>query len=298
MNLRRLEIFVAVAEELHFNRAAQRLHMAQPPLSQQIRKLEQECKVDLFVRNSRNVQLTAEGRVLLDHARKVLAQQATLVAALQHARTGEAGHFRLSFVSSAALSDVPTLVRHIRTTWPAIELELVEATTGAQIEMLKEGRLDAGIAREVRAGDGLTARHLRDEPLLLAVPSGHHLAAHGAAQLADLRGEKFIAFPRIQVSRLFDHIATLLNRAAVDFDIAQEAVQFPTILGLVAAGVGIAIAPDSMRALAIDGVHYLRLTDPTAVSKISLITNPELEDYPLTKRIVEAAVHTLGQQVE
>lgn len=295
MNLRRLEIFVAVAEELHFNRAAQRLHMAQPPLSQQIRKLEQECKADLFVRNSRNVQLTAEGRVLLDHARKVLAQHATLMTALQHARTGEAGHFRLGFVSSAALSDIPKLVRYIRSTWPAIELELIEATTEAQIEMVQDGRLDAGIAREVRSSDAVTMRHLRNEPLLLAVPSGHRLATHRKAQLTDLRGEKFIAFPRAQVSRLFDHIAILLNRAEVGFEIAQEAVQFPTILGLVAAGVGVAVAPDSMRALAIDGVRYLRLADSAAVSKISLITNPELEDYPLTTRIGEAAVHTLGQ---
>lgn len=294
MNLRRLEIFVAVAEELHFNRAAQRLHMAQPPLSQQIRKLEQECRADLFVRDSRNVRLTAEGRVLLDHARRVLAQHATLMTAMQHARAGEAGHFRLGFVSSAALSDVPALVRHIRATSPAIELELIEATTGAQIEMLKDGGLDAGIAREVRSSDAVTGRRLRDEPLLLAVPSGHRLAAQGSARLADLAGERFVAFPRAQVSRLFDHIATLLNRAGVDFEIAQEALQFPTILGLVAAGVGIAIAPDSMRALAIDGVRYLRLADPTAVSEVSLITNPELEDYPLTRRIAEAAVHTLG----
>ncbi|MCY0906385.1 LysR family transcriptional regulator [Arthrobacter sp. H14-L1] len=288
MNLRRLELFVAVAEELHFNRAAQRLHMAQPPLSQQIRKLEEECKVALFVRNSRNVELTAEGEVLLEHARKVLAQYAVMTAALTHARDGELGRLRLGFVSSAAIYLVPGLVRDMRAWWPGIDLQLREETTDMQLELIAAGSLDAGIAREMKTVAGISATVLMHEPLVVAVASDHRLATRSSVALKDLKGEAFIAFPRSRISSLFDHISALLHAVGVDFDIAQEAVQFPTILGLVSAHLGIAVVPESMRAFAIPGLVYLDIEDTNATSTVSLIYSTEASNPMLVSKIRSA----------
>ncbi|MDQ0213183.1 LysR family transcriptional regulator [Arthrobacter bambusae] len=293
MNLRRLELFVAVAEELHFNRAAERLHMAQPPLSQQIRKLEEECKVQLFVRNSRNVQLTADGELLLTHARKVLSQYAAMASALRQARNGEIGRLRLGFVSSAAISAIPPVVRYLRSEWPGIELDLREVTTDEQMDLIAAGNLDAGIAREVRAGPGISQTLLRNEPLVVAVALDHRLAARSSVSLGELAGEKFIAFPRSRISRLFDHIAALLHSADVEFDIAQEAVQFPTILGLVAAKLGVAVVPDSLKAFAIPGLSYLDIEDSSAISKVSLICSSEMSESPLVSKLRTACLDAL-----
>ncbi|WP_026555120.1 LysR family transcriptional regulator [Arthrobacter sp. 35W] len=294
MNLRRLELFVAVAEELHFNRAAERLHMAQPPLSQQIRKLEEECKTQLFVRNSRNVQLTADGELLLTHARKILGQFGAMTAALRQSRDGEIGRLRLGFVSSAAISALPPVVRELRSQWPGIDLELREETTDAQIVLIAAGALDVGIAREVRAVPGLKATLLQNERLVLAVPADHRLAPRHSVALGELKGERFIAFPRDRISRLFDHIAALLHAADVDFDLAQQAVQFPTILGLVAAHLGIAVVPESLRAFAIPGIAYLDIQDTSAVSRVSLICSQDMADSPLVAKVKEACRQTMG----
>ncbi|WP_427019477.1 LysR family transcriptional regulator (plasmid) [Pseudarthrobacter sp. P1] len=295
MNLRRLELFVAVAEELHFNRAAQRLHMAQPPLSQQIRKLEEECKVALFVRNSRNVELTAEGEVLLEHARRVLSQYAVMETALKHAKNGELGRLRLGFVSSAAITMVPGLVRQLRAQWPGIDLQLREETTDVQLELIAAGVLDAGIAREVRTVPGISATVIRHETLVVAVAADHRLASRATVSLKDLHGEAFIAFPRSRISSLFDHISALLHAVGVDFDIVQEAVQFPTILGLVAAHLGIAVVPESMRAFIIPGLVYLDLQDTTAISTVSLIYSTDMSDSPLITKVQEACQQTMRE---
>ncbi|WP_125612622.1 LysR family transcriptional regulator [Specibacter cremeus] len=294
MSLRRLELFVAVAEELHFNRAAERLHMAQPPLSQQIRKLEEEYKVQLFVRNSRNVQLTSEGELLLKHARKVLSQYSAMTAALRQARNGEIGRLRLGFVSSAAISAVPPVVRHLRSQWPGIELELREETTDAQIDLIMAGALDAGIAREVQDAPGVDTTLLQNERLIVAVAADHHLASRTSVGLAELRGEKFIAFPRDRISRLFDHISALFHAVDVDFNIVQHAVQFPTILGLVAAHLGIAVVPASLRAFAIPGLAYLKIDDVNAISRVSLIYSKDMSDSLLVAKVRDACLQTMG----
>ncbi|MET3923139.1 LysR family transcriptional regulator [Arthrobacter sp. UYEF20] len=298
MNLRRLELFVAVAEELHFSRAAERLHMAQPPLSQQIRKLEEECKLQLFVRNSRNVQLTADGELLLKHARKVLGQYGAMTAALRQARDGEIGRLRLGFVSSAAISAVPPVVRYLRAQWPGIDLELREETTDAQVDLIAAGTLDAGIAREVRNAPGLSATLLQNERLVVAVATDHHLASRTSVGLEELKGEKFIAFPRDRISRLFDHIAALFHAVDVEFDIVQQAVQFPTILGLVAAHLGIAVVPESLRAFVIPGLAYLDIQDTNAISRLSLICSNEMTDSLLVAKVREACLQTMGHPGE
>lgn len=275
MELRQLRYFVTLAEEMHFNRAAARLHIAQPALSQQIQRLERELKAQLFVRTTRSVELTDVGAVLLVEARRLMADAEHALIAVEHATEGRTGLLRIGFVSSAALHTVPRLVLGLHEQWPDVRLQLQESTTEVQIEAILEGRLDVGIVREVASQEGVYVQDLGYEALVLAVPDNHALAGSTSAGLAELSGESFVVFPRGQVSRLYDHIAALCHHAGVRFEVAQEAVQFPTILGLVAARTGIAIVPEALRSLQIPGLRYLALTDEDAVSTVSMICSEE-----------------------
>ncbi len=289
MELRQLRYFVAVAEDMHFNRAAERLHIAQPALSQQIRRLEHELKTTLFHRTTRSVELTDTGRVLLAEARRVLADVDYTLAAVRHAADGETGLLRLGFVSSAALQVLPTLVLALQERWPRLHLTLEEGTTDRQIEDIREGRIDIGVAREMAPLEGFVSQPLAKEPLVAAVPVNHRLAEQGRIRIADLAGERFVVFPRRQVSRLYDHIAALCRRAGVELEVAQEAVQFPTILGLVAAQQGVAIVPDSLRALHLPGIRYLALTDKDAYSVVSMIASEDRRQAPLVDNCFRTA---------
>lgn len=267
-------MFVTVADELHFGRAADRLHMAQPPLSQQIRALEKELGLTLFVRNSRNVRLTADGEMLLAGARKVLRESAALEATALDLRTGTLSEFRLGFVSSAAITLVPSLTQALRRETPRLHLELQERTTGQQLEMLADGKLDAGIVRELAPDDPALVAHVFREPLVVAVPSTHRLSHRADVALSALRGERFVAFPRSRISRLYDRIDSLLTEAGVVFQVDQEAVEFLTILGLVASDVGIAVVPRAMSALRMPGVRMLPIRSDHAYSEVSFVVAP------------------------
>lgn len=289
MELRQLRYFVTLAEEMHFNRAASRLHIAQPALSQQIQRLERELKTQLFVRTTRSVELTDVGHVLLVEARRLLADADHALAAVEHATEGRTGLLQVGFVSSAALHIVPRLVLGLHDRWPGVRLQLQESTTGMQIEAVLEGRLDVGIVREVASHEGVFVQDLGPEALVLAVPVNHRLAGRESTSLAELDGESFVVFPRGQVSRLYDHIAALCHRAGVHFDVAQEAVQFPTILGLVAARTGIAIVPDALRSLQIPGLSYVAFNDPDAVSTVSMICSESRRHSPLVANCLDSA---------
>ncbi len=291
MELRQLRYFVAVAEEMHFNRAAVRLHIAQPALSQQIQRLERDLKAQLFVRTTRSVQLTDAGRVLLVEARRLIADAEHAVIAVEHATEGRSGVLRVGFVSSAALHIVPRLVLGLHDQWPAVRLQLQEGTTEMQIDAILEGRLDVGIVREMGSHEGVCVRTLGCEALVLAVPENHRLAHCASVSLAELEGERFVVFPRGQVSRLYDHIAALCHHVGVHFEVAQEAVQFPTILGLVAARTGIAIVPDALRSLQIPGLRYVPLSDDEAVSTVSMICGTERRHSALVANCLDSANH-------
>lgn len=290
MELRQLQYFVAVAEEMHFNHAAERLHIAQPALSQQIRRLEHELKVTLLMRTTRRVELTDAGRVLLTEARRVLADADHARAAVAYTADGQAGLLRIGFVSSAAVRIMPALVPAMQQNWPRVHLQLREITTDRQVEQILEGRLDVGIVREIDAPAQIVAQLLSKEPLVLAVPTAHPLASRRRVRLAELAGEHFVVFPRHQVSRLYDHIAALCHHAGVRFEIAQEALQFPTILGLVAANTGIAIVPDALRALHLPGLRYLAIIDKEAYSTVSLISAVDRRNTPLVANCFDTAV--------
>ncbi|GAA1948550.1 LysR family transcriptional regulator [Amycolatopsis minnesotensis] len=289
MELRQLRYFVAVAEEKNFRRAAERLHIAQPALSQQISKFENELHTELFRRTTRRVELTDSGRVLLAEGRRVLAEAEHALSAVTQAAHGEVGLLRVGFVSSAALGIVPAIVLALQGSWPGLHCELTESTTDPQLEGIAEGRLDVGIVREVDATPGLVIRPLLRERLIVAMHESHPLAHRRSVRLAELAGERFLVFPRHRVSRLYDHIAGLCHRAGFRLEPAQEAVQFPTLLGLAAANTGITIVPESLRALRLPGLRYVPITDQDAISVVSVVCRPDRENTPQLTKFLDTA---------
>lgn len=280
MELRQLRYFVAVAEEMSFRRGAERLHIAQPALSQQISKFERELHTELFRRTTRRVELTDAGHVLLAEGKRVLAEADHALSAVTQAAHGEIGLLRVGFVSSAALRIVPAIVLALRETHPGVRVELGESTTDPQLDAISEGSLDVGIVREVDSAAGLVVRPLLRERLIVAVHQSHPLAHRRSVRLADLAGEPFLTFPRTRVSRLYDHIAGLCHRAGFRIEVAQEAVQFPTLLGLAAANTGITVVPESLQALNLPGLRYLHITDPDATTVVSMVCRPDREHTP------------------
>lgn len=285
MNLTRLRYFVVVAEELHFGRAAKRLHMAQPPLSQQIRQLEQELGSDLFERTTRRVELTGAGRTLLPQARRLLAQADAVDRLMSEHRTGGAGELRLGFVDSASYEMMPRLLRAHRERHPGISFELHSMSSESQRTALLDGELDLGLARTRGDEAGLDHRIIIEERLFLAVSSDHRLADRASTSLSQLADESFISFSRTQSPALTSELQTMLDRAGVRYDPIIEAEEYTTIVGLVAAGEGVAVVPAAVRSFQPPNLTYVRLRDPEATSRLMLLTR---NDEPL--RIVTRAV--------
>jgi DNA-binding transcriptional LysR family regulator len=270
LELRQLRYFVAVAEEMHFGRAAARLHMTQPPLSQTIQSLEASLGTPLFERTKRRVELTPAGAALLPEARRLLAQADTLPDLARRAASGEAGRLSLAFVSTADYSILPSFLREFRERYPLVQIELREATTDVQLEELAQGRVDVGLLipplpDKVRAE--IDYASLLTEPLILAAPKGlHGLRGHATIDLKTLGDVPLVIFPRRIAPALHDAILACFHDAGITPRIGQEAIQMQTIVGLVSAGMGIALVPQSVSNLKRPGVEYKGLAgDPPTV---------------------------------
>ncbi len=271
LELRQLRYFVAVAEELHFGRAAERLHMTQPPLSQAIQGLEELLGAPLFLRNRRTVALTAAGEALLPEARRMLLQAGELPELVRRAAAGEAGRLALAFVSSADYSVLPPFLRQYRAAYPDVQIALQEATSDVQIDELLHARVDAGLLippLPERARIALDYLKVLDEPLIAALPAG--LAPEGPAWLRELPALPLIIFPRPIAPALHDAILACFRAAGVTPVIGQEAIQMQTIVGLVSAGMGLALVPQSVSNLMRPGVEYRSLHDPTPTVETGL----------------------------
>ena len=270
MDLRQLRYFVTVAEELHFGRAARRLAMTQPPLSQQIQALEEEIDVQLFARTRRSVVLTHAGAQWLPEVRRVLADAAALPALARRLARGEVGTLALAFVSTADYGILPELLRHFRARHPEVDLQLREATSDVQLEALAEGSIDAGLVIRPQLPampQGLSYLPLVREPLVLAVPDGwqaQHQADDGSVSLREAAHEPLVIFPRRSAPAFYDIITAYYARDGLTPVIAQEAIQMQTIVSLVSAGMGVALVPASLRNLRRTGVSYLALRDEGA----------------------------------
>jgi DNA-binding transcriptional LysR family regulator len=259
MELRHLRYFVAVAEELHFGRAAQRLHIAQPPLSRQIKDLERELDADLFERLPRGVQLTAAGRAFLPQARLTLAQAERAKRSAQRAAQGETGRLRVGFIDAATYPGVlPGVLAFFRMHLPLIGLSLFEMDSAEQEEALREGRIDIGILQSPPA-DAERWLHVEEvyrDHLIAALPKSHRRASRRRLALADLADEGFALFPRSMDPTLYDEIIARCRGAGFSPRLAQEAAAWQTLTGLVSAGVGVAFVPQSLSRIRRPGVVF------------------------------------------
>lgn len=271
LDLRRLRYFVAVAESLHFGRAATRLHMSQPPLSRQIQQLEREIGVLLFRRSKRRVELTDAGAYLLDQARRMLAEAEALAVRTRRVESGETGRLTLGFVSTVDYSILPGLLSAYRAAHPAVTLELRELTTDVQLRELHEGRIDAGMLLAPVNDAALAMLPLLREPLVAALPADDALARSRAAlSLASLARRPFVIFPRSAAAGLYDAIIEFCRQGGFTPRVAQEAIQMQTIVSLVSAGLGVALVPASLRDMRRRGVVYRRLREDSPLLTVLL----------------------------
>jgi DNA-binding transcriptional LysR family regulator len=270
MELRHLRYFVAVAEERHVTRAAERLGIQQPPLSQQIRALEKELDVQLFRRQPRGVELTEAGRTLLADARAILAQVEHAVATTQRTARGEQGRIAVGFTSSAPFHPfMPRVIRSFRDSAPRVSLMLEEGGTSELVDALRQERLDVAFIRSpipgavgAQATEGetsLAVQPLLEEEMLVALPTGHRLAGTTPLPLPALAGETFVLYRRPSGPGLYDSIIAACHRAGFNAQVGQEAPRILSTLSLVAAGLGVSLVPDSLQRLRVEGVSYRRL---------------------------------------
>jgi DNA-binding transcriptional LysR family regulator len=293
MELRQLRYFIAVAEELHFRRAAERLHISQPPLSQQIRALEDELGFALLVRTRRRVQLTAAGEAFLRDARAILGELDGAVATARRIDTGQTGRLRVAFVGSALLSIVPGTVQRFRAARPAVELELRERSTVDQLRAIRAGIVDVGLVRPPAEDDpSLRAEVVLRERTVAALPDGHELASLSRVPLRRLAAEPLVLFPRDQAPGFHDLLIGALAGAGnpgASPRVVQYAPEMLTIIGLVAAGIGVSLVPASVSRLEIQGVVY-RPVSGAPHSELVAITRAG-DDSALVRAFVAEAIH-------
>ncbi|MCF7749594.1 LysR family transcriptional regulator [Bacillus subtilis subsp. subtilis] len=273
VDLRQLRQFVAVAEELHFHRAAARLHMSQPPLTAAIRKLEDDIGSALILRGNRTLGLTAAGQVLLGEARLTLQQAEHALQATRDAAVGRTGTVRLGYVGSALYGRLPPLIRRFRGTHPQVRLELIEATSAQQVRMLREQRLEVGVLIPPvhEAGD----MHLRDfdaDHLAIALPRSHRLLDHGPVTLPDVANEPFVLWPAREGQGFHAQVLRLCAAAGFVPQVVQEAHGMHAVLSLVAVEAGIAIVPASMAGFRSEDIIYEPLQGPSARFVLQLCT--------------------------
>ena len=261
IELRLWRQFATLAEELHFGRAAARLHMTQPPLTQAIVQLEKLLGVRLFDRTKRSVALTATGQALLPEVLELLARAQALPEHARAAASGELGRLRLAFVSTVGFALLPQWLRGFRALYPQVRVELTEATGDVQLQAFAGDEIDAGFMLHATgfAPAGLARHRIAQEPLVLALPEQHPLAAARVLMLDAVLAEPLVIFPRRIVPSLFDAIFALYHAAGHSPQVAQEAIQMQTIVNLVSAGLGVAWVPESVRQFQRPGVVYRAL---------------------------------------
>ncbi len=288
MELRQLRYFITIAEEGNFSRAAGRLHVSQPPLSTQIRSLEDELGVRLFERSNRGVSLTAAGSVFFEETRAVLARLEHARSAAQRAGRGDTGMLSIGFVSIADYGILPPALRNFRSSFPLVEVQLHELTTDAQVRELRAARLDLGIALAPVDEPDLEFEGVLREELVLAAPSGHpEVKGGGAIDLRTLSKASFIIPPRDIAPGLYDLTLSTCRAAGFAPRITQHARQMQTVIGLVSCGMGFALVPSSVRHLRRTGVKYRQLRGKAAFVEVGILRLRNAESR-LKEHFVEA----------
>ena len=265
--LRQLRYFIAVAETLHFGRAAERLHITQPPLSRQIAELEAELGTPLLQRNSRSVQLTAAGRSFYQHAREVLAALDLAMRTARAVGKGETGELCIGFTMVAAWSLLPRLLGQYRQRFPQVAVKLEEIVPRDLEQALTSGRVDIGISFPAASGSRLHYRRLQDEPLCVVLPAGHPLAACATLDITQLANEDFISFPASTAPALHAAIHGHCRAHGFTPRVRLETHLQQTIVNLVAEGLGIALVPDAMRRMQLPGAVFRPLQDAPRIEQ-------------------------------
>ena len=288
MELRQLRYFIAVAQENSFSRAARRLHVSQPPLSTQIKSLEEELGVRLFERSNRGVSPTAAGLAFLEEARATLARLEHAKAMALRADRGQIGRLSVGFVSIADYSILPPALKSFRSSFPSVEVQLHELTTDAQIPELRAARLDLGIGLAPVDEPDLQFERVRREALVLAAPSGHPaVKGAGPMDLRALSKESFIVPPRDIAPGLYDLTISYCRSFGFAPRITQQARQMQTVIGLVACGMGFALVPSSVRNLRRAGVQYRHLRRKAAPVELGILRLRN-SDSPPREHFIEA----------
>lgn len=296
MELRHLRYFVAVAEEMHFTRAAQKLGIGQPPLSQQIQMLERELGTPLFRRLPRGVALTEAGRSFFDDARAILAQVDRAAEQARRVARGEQGRLRVGLINSAPFHPfVPRVIREFGQRYPEVALAIDENSTPALAAAVLNETADIAFVRPL-LGDsaGLATEHLFDEDMLIALPQGHPLARFRTLSLWALASENFVLFPRLVGSGLYDEIIAACQRSGFSPRVAQEASQVTSIVNLVAAGLGVSLVPASMQQIHSEGVTYRAIAGDAPRARMSLIYRAG-EDSPTVANMIALARERVGK---
>lgn len=299
MDLRQLRYFLAVAEERNFNRAAERLHMAQPPLSRAVQQLEFELGVELIDRSTRPLKLTATGRLLVEQASQILGRMDGLRGMMSAAAATKKRHFTIGFVASTIYARLPQLIRGFRVAAPDVELSLVEMTSLDQITALKDGRIDVGFGR-IRFEDEMVQRTvLREENLVVAMPAGHILASlDRPLSLHQLEDQAVILYPRAPRPSYADQVLALFADYGLRPRVAHEVRELQIAIGLVAAEEGLSIVPESVKKSRVDDVVY-REIEERAVSPIIMShrTTDSSSELATMARVIAAHYSEWGYSV-
>lgn len=289
IELRHLRYFIAVAEELHFGHAAARLNISQPPLSQQIQILEQQIGARLFARTNRSVSLTEAGRQFLADSRQILSQVDDAAARAARLHHGETGELRIGFTSSAPfIKAVSDTLSTFRRRYPDVHIQTRETNTREQIVPLNEGALDLGLMRNTQLPDTLVWERVLREPLLAMVPRDHPLASKPRVSLRELAREPFVFFDPHVGTGLYDDILGLMRRYDLAPAITQEVGEAMTIIGLVAAGLGVSILPASFRRVQLLEMCWLPIEEQDAVSEMWLVWSKHHEQGQAARRFRES----------
>lgn len=268
--MRQLVYFVAVAEELHFKKAAERLQMTQPPLSQQILLLEKELGATLLRRTKRTVELTEAGEVFLQAVKQTLLSLDNAVEEVRLLEAGKKGRFTIGFVGSATYDVLPPMIRSYREQYPNVDIQLEELSSPDQVQALLNGTIDVGVLRPPVSHEAIAAETIQRVPCVLAIPQNHRFAANDSIHLSTLVHEPFVALSRSIWPNLYDEFISMCLRSGFSPIIHQEASEFQTVLGLVAAGLGVTVVPESARYFYPHEVVYKEIRNDSLVVEMAL----------------------------
>lgn len=293
MELRHLRYFRMVANELHFGRAAEKLHIAQPPLSKQIQDLEAELGFELFTRTKRSVALTPAGQAFLIEVTQIFQQLDRAIDIGRKTSRGELGQISIGFVGSATYNILPLMLQQFHDRYPNVRIELQELTTDRQLIWLREGRIDIGLIRPPIIAPDLASQVIFQESLVLALPINHHLAGADSIDLASLAVEPFILFPRELASGLYDPIIASCQAAGFSPQVVQECIQMQTIVSLVSANMGVSILPESIQEAQRHGVVYKSIRvgglNVEQLAKIAIVWRID-DNLPTMNRFLEVGL--------